>query len=61
MVRRGYRVDPAWWMVGYRGKQCEPDQVTDIELCHGDIVYLEHDNNYLLSCLENLKSKGITI
>jgi uncharacterized protein (TIGR02328 family) len=69
-LRRGYKVAPLWWYVGYRGKVCEPEQVTAAQeeqvtawiVSHGkNFVYSEHDDDYLQKCLQNLLSKGIDL
>lgn len=60
MFRRGYNIDPLWWDVNYRGKNCEPDNVKNIYLYRG-IVYEEHNDSYLNECLENLRQKGIIL
>jgi uncharacterized protein (TIGR02328 family) len=70
MIRRGYSVDSAWWQIGYRGKACDPDTVTEQQAehvtewisSHGNkLVYTEHDEKYLLECLDNLKNKNINL
>lgn len=64
MVHRGYKVDLKWYYWGYRGKKCKP--WTYDEARSGIITdiyrpYLEHDDDYLQECIDNLKQKGIII
>lgn len=67
MIRRGYDVDPNWWIIGYRGKQCTADKVTDEQIehvtgwisGHAGLVYQEHNIEYLIECLRNLTDKNI--
>lgn len=67
MEHRGYRPDPVWYSICYRGKSCDPDKfpsavglVSKPELWRSP-VYLEHNDQYLKECLENLERKGIHI
>jgi uncharacterized protein (TIGR02328 family) len=65
MRGRGYVVDVNWINVEYRGKQCERESifnnVTFFDALDPDIIYPEHNNDYLSECIENLKNKGIVI
>jgi len=67
MMHRGYKVEPKWNIATYRGKECEPYKtdkdlwINDIENLNSDIIYPEHNNEYLQECLNNLKDKGIEI
>lgn len=71
MRRRGYKPDPIWGNINYRGKVlgdeplwCNTNIVCDlVELAgsHDNIIYPEHDDEYLSDCLDNLRSKGIGI
>jgi uncharacterized protein (TIGR02328 family) len=60
MKKRGYNPDMQWADPFFRGKKCikysEPEQVS-----LKDPIYPEHDEDYLKSCLLNLKNKGIEI
>jgi uncharacterized protein (TIGR02328 family) len=65
MIKRQYKPDPIWFVYNYRGKQlgfdnsyfCDP--VAGEELYN--LNYAEHNNDYLIECLENLAGKGIVI
>lgn len=69
MIRRGYKPDLAWMSLFYRGKACIadaefPKEEYDIALDKmkpSIKVYLEHDDQYLKECLENLAGKGIVL
>lgn len=71
MERRGYRPDPVWWKVEWRGTKLGAAQdwgdeieVNEIKcLCRDGSawIYPEHNNAYLQECLENLRGKGIEI
>lgn len=72
MESRGYKVDPQWKKLNYRGKDlgfvdsalvdCNKVGLKLIFSRLGKInVYLEHDDKYLLECLGNLEAKGIEI
>lgn len=69
MERRGYKPDKIWDNPAYRGKVlgfqenwCDEDMV-DIwyNLPQDHLIYPEHNDEYLKECIDNLKSKGITI
>lgn len=69
MEKRGYKPDKIWDDPNYRGKilgiqedWCEED-IVDIwyNYSNNNLIYPEHDNNYLEECLNNLKSKGIEL
>lgn len=60
MEKRGYQPDPLWKKAHYRGKVAEV--YTDLEpLTVTTPIYPEHDEAYLVECLENLAAKGIFI
>lgn len=59
MKKRGYNVDPKWLNPFYRGKKLNIDMVNQIQSKNG--IYPEHNDKYLVECLQNLKNKGITI
>jgi uncharacterized protein (TIGR02328 family) len=65
MRGRDYNTDINWIDVGYRGKSCEYQQIfNDITFFNAldiNIIYPEHDDNYLQECIENLRKKGIDI
>jgi uncharacterized protein (TIGR02328 family) len=61
MKSRGYNVDPLWEQPLYRGKQCEPWEAELGEELAGVGAYVEHDDEYMKECLDNLASKGILI
>jgi uncharacterized protein (TIGR02328 family) len=69
MKRRGYKPDTTWLCCDYRGSVLGYAQ--PMEFCDGillqlytsnsDIIYNEHNDEYLQECLENLRGKGIEI
>jgi uncharacterized protein (TIGR02328 family) len=59
MGYRGYRVDPLWLDPTYRGQRLG-HQAIDAELSEAQ-DYPEHNEAYLVECLENLKGKGINL
>lgn len=66
MTRRGYKVSDEWYDPNYRGKKCEPikeDLKIDLNWLHykSEHIYKEHDDRYLVECINNLKEKGIAI
>jgi uncharacterized protein (TIGR02328 family) len=73
MTRRGYHYNDSWRVYCYRGKRVGYDYSTFTWMM-GDLpsgmttegegscpIYPEHDDLYLLECIENLKGKGISI
>lgn len=58
MAVRGYNVAPEWRNPVYRGQRCEPFPGLDMAAA---AAYPEHDERYVLECLENLKTKGIEL
>ena len=67
MEKRGYKPDPSWRIDYYRGKilgdhfnWCN-QELLNILTTSNDIIYPEHNDQYLQECLENLKAKGINI
>ena len=64
MERRGYRVDPFWWDASYRGKRClscKPDEGMVRKAETRVPVYMEHDGDYLETCVANLHEKGVPL
>ena len=61
MESRGYKPDPIWRNIDYRGKTlgCQYDWCHDVII--NNPIYLEHNETYLQECLTNLKNKGIII
>lgn len=58
MNRRGYRVSEEWFNKDYRGKNMERyDNLIPMEVISP--IYQEHNEEYLIECLENLESKHI--
>lgn len=60
MKKRGYNVSSEWKDKNYRGKKAESynnieEKITDTP------IYKEHNNEYLIECIENLRKKGINI
>lgn len=71
MKRRGYRPDPQWECVNWRGNIlgldtsfADPDFVDD-EYCYavnkGGVIYPEHNDDYLRECIALLKEKQAPI
>ena len=69
MTRRGYNVDVRWYDDTYRGKSLPPATMSEIgryvplaspESCwpYKFMIYEEHNDQYLIECLLNLKTKG---
>lgn len=54
MKNRGYNIETRWIDCLYRGKNCEPYKEFKQRKY---IKYIEHDNNYLKECINNLKNK----
>lgn len=59
MERRGYHVDQKWREAGYRGRRLPQETVVLASPALPGLIYAEHDEAYLQSCLENLASKGV--
>jgi uncharacterized protein (TIGR02328 family) len=68
MRQRGFSVNSQWLDCTYRGKSCLPygdymrkqAAINASKLINsGGLVYPEHNDEYLVECLENLKRKGI--
>ena len=61
MAMRKYKPDMAWYSRTYRGKKCKRATLlevgTFVRKCD-EIIYSEHDNEYLKECLLNLQAKG---
>lgn len=72
MIRRGHRVAPEWMKVNYRGQSlgfaeegfADANKVA-LKLMFSQFskmsIYLEHNNQYLDECLDNLKAKGVIL
>ena len=56
MYKREMKADQVWFEPLYRGKNCEKWNHTEIG--EGPVRYPEHNHEYLLECLENLRKKG---
>lgn len=69
MEKRGYHFDRNWIYPSYRGKILGFDSNVDEytpSICYQIIdnqrpIYPEHDDNYKMECLENLKNKNIKL
>ncbi|MBF8808087.1 MAG: hypothetical protein IC227_06875 [Enterococcus lacertideformus] len=60
MKQRHYLPAADWYVPEYRGKNCVAyPYLVPIELTIP--IYPEHDDNYLMLCLTNLKQKGIEL
>ena len=67
MEKRGYKPDPMWRDPAWRGmklgkqeKWANLDAIQTI-LAKNDIIYKEHNTNYLIECILNLRKKGINV
>jgi uncharacterized protein (TIGR02328 family) len=57
MQNRGYKPDSLWINPLYRGKTCESyDELQALVV--NDIIYQEHNDDYLYECINNMKQKG---
>jgi uncharacterized protein (TIGR02328 family) len=69
MRKRGYKPSQEWDSPFYRGKKCElyedwylTDALKDFNPEEiKNKIYVEHDNEYLRECLDNLEKKGVYI
>ena len=71
MRKRGYNPDPIWMNVNWRRKTLGEQKgwvngatVTDLLMAvigGGANLFLEHNDEYLQECLDNLKGKGIIL
>ena len=60
MEKRGYRVSREWRDKNYRGQKAESYSNVE-ETSISTPIYKEHNNEYLLECIENLAGKGIKL
>lgn len=60
MLNRGYKPNENWLNPLYRGNNMISYKSLRIEVSTYPI-YPEHDHNYLIECIENLRKKGIEI
>lgn len=66
MIRRGYNVSEEWFNPNYRGKQCKSIK-KDLKInlkwlkVKKTNIYPEHDYNYLVECIDNLRGKGVVL
>lgn len=71
MKNRGYNPDETWYNGNWRGSTLQEEKgwteknlilnAYNHSISCGMPLFIEHDNDYLQECLENLKSKGIDI
>lgn len=63
MLRRGYLPDTTWYCANYRGKNVGVDKTwrSSYNFYNQEILYPEHNNDYLMECIELLKKKGAPI
>jgi len=62
MKRRGYHYNAVWQCSVYRGAKCAPwPNFGPVPPDTTMMLYSEHDDNYLMECLNNLRSKGVDI
>ena len=60
MEKRGYRVSREWRDKNYRGQKAE--SYSNLEETNiSSPIYKEHNDEYLLECIENLAGKGIKL
>ena len=60
MEKRGYTVSEEWRDKNYRGQKAE--SYSNLEETNiSTPIYKEHNNEYLLECIENLAGKGIKL
>ena len=60
MEKRGYKVSEEWRDKNYRGKTAEKYDNLEEKMIESPI-YKEHNGEYPLECIENLRNKGIKI
>lgn len=59
MIERGYKPDPMWMHLNYRGKNCDwSNPYLDEDYVE---TYPEHNDEYYKECVENLRSKGVEV
>ena len=70
MARRGYHPDRIWTKPNWRGNKlqeqegwCSVEKVAELILSgmSNEMIYEEHNDEYLKECLDNLASKNIII
>lgn len=60
MEKRGYRVSREWRDKNYRGQKAESySNLKETNI--SSPIYKEHNDEYLLECIENLAGKGIKL
>ena len=57
MIRREYKPNELWFAPEYRGTTCEPYQKLE-RIITNRPIYQQHDEYYLVECLENMRQKG---
>ena len=60
MEKRGYKVSIEWRDKNYRGKTAEKYYDLEEKVIESPI-YKEHNAEYLIECIENLRKKGIKL
>ena len=61
MEKRGYKAEPLWKNIFYRGKLEQYNKYPCHHVLPLDLDYPEHNAEYLQECINNLADKGITI
>ena len=71
MRHRGYNPDSSWYNPNWRGMaigtvngwsyQDTVDIIYRAAVDHSEMIYDEHDMDYLRECIENLRGKGIDV
>ena len=67
--RKYYELDSQWFNVNYRGKNLTKDINNDYmslyeyasQISSNDIIYPEHNYEYLVECIDNLRDKGAPV
>ena len=59
MFKRGFKIDPLWYYPSYRGKIIQFSKPFSDNCISYD--YPEHNQAYLIDCLNNLKDKGVIL
>lgn len=60
MIHREYKPNEKWFDPLYRGTSCKPYEKLE-EVPSTCPIYPEHNQQYLIECINNLKAKGVSI
>lgn len=64
MIKRNYQPNKIWMSDLYRGKNIgyvTYNELPNFNMDFNSFIYPEHDKDYLLECINNLKRKGVKI